>query len=538
MKTPPKEYAHALFSMLSFLDNAEYTSLDDVPNLSVRLLKVTDVDVYRYFCQKAYGTAEPGVGAAPTLCRSTTLAYYKKAISAFMPRYRMIWDEVRKEGNPTKSHAVNEIIKEVEKHEVRGTGIETMARRPMEWEEFLSLLVAARTIFCTRPEVMTLMLAVMTLQWHFIGRIDDIMNLYTSTVFPNLRHPGCLQVKMRKSKNIRSERDMPTQIYFGSMDPLVCPILNVAIHIEMYFSCDRATKRPIFGSVKKRGFTTYLEKIISSSNFKPVKRGKLGTHSLRKGPSTYSARFGVLREWISLRGRWQGKKQQVDTYIDSDVPFPDAKVASILCGPRGPCKYVVKEGGGLVINNDFFLSLVPRCIDAFGTDIAIIFARLLLWAAFKSTVLYNGDAVSIIPSDLQKKILDAWAAARFVSGKQDGADDAGDFNPIEKIGLLVSQRMDQLDIVPVLRKNDVMQDKAGGMGEEDEEGPVEVAAAEQQQQQVGVGGEEAVQNLSMQVFHLQDCGGHAERNELVICGAAEAYLDSEFQCPPYWNLSW
>jgi hypothetical protein len=248
----------------------------------------------------------------------------------------MIWDEVRKEGNPTKSHAVNEIIKEVEKHEVRGTGIETKARRPMEWEEFLSLLVAARTIFCTRPEVMTLMLAVMTLQWHFIGRIDDIMNLYTTTVFPNLRHPGCLQVKMRKSKNIRSERDMPTQIYFGSMDPLVCPILNVAIHIEMYFSCDRATKRPIFGSVKKRGFTTYLEKMISSSNFKPVKRGKLGTHSLRKGPSTYSARFGVLREWISLRGRWQGKKNKLTRILTLMCPFLMPRLRAFYAGLAAP----------------------------------------------------------------------------------------------------------------------------------------------------------------------------------------------------------
>jgi len=131
-----------------------------------------------------------------------------------------------------------------------------------------------------------------------------------------------------------------------------------------------------------------------------------------------------------------GKKKQVDTYIDADVSLPDAKVASILCGPRGPCKYMVKEG--LVIHDDFFLSLVPRCIDAFGTEIAIVFARSLLWAAFKSTVIYNGDAVSIIPSALRKKILDVWAAARLVSGQQEGADDAGDFNPIKKIGLLVS----------------------------------------------------------------------------------------------------
>jgi hypothetical protein len=92
----------------------------------------------------------------------------------------------------------------------------------------------------------------------------------------------------------------------------------------------------------------------------------------------------------------------------------------------------VKEG--LVINDNFFLSLVPRCIDAFGHNIAIALARSLLWASFESAVLVNGNAVSIIPSALQKKMLDTWAAARIVAAG--GADD-GDFNPIEKIGLLV-----------------------------------------------------------------------------------------------------
>jgi hypothetical protein len=74
-------------------------------------------------------------------------------------------------------------------------------------------------------------------------------------------------------------------------------------------------------------------------------------------------------------------------YINSDVPFLDVKVASVLCGPCGPCKYAVKEG--LVIYDDFSLFLVPRCIDAFGHDIAIIFSQALLWASFDSTVLVN-----------------------------------------------------------------------------------------------------------------------------------------------------
>ena len=139
---------------------------------------------------------------------------------------------------------------------MRGTGIKTNAHRPMEWDKFVLLLVTARTAFCTHPETMTLVLTVMTLQWHFIGQIDDIMSLYTTMVSTNLHHPGCLQVKMRKLKNIRSERDMPTQIYFGSMDPLVCPILNVAIHIEMFFPATTQQSVQFLARARKVVFLT------------------------------------------------------------------------------------------------------------------------------------------------------------------------------------------------------------------------------------------------------------------------------------------
>jgi hypothetical protein len=141
-------------------------------------------------------------------------------------------------------------------------------------------------------------------------------------------------LKMRKSKNIRSERDMPTQIFFASMDPLVCPVLNLAVYVEM-FGTEGVGKNIFEGSTPSR-FADYLDRLILSSRFHAVRAGKLGTHSLRKGPSTYASRFGLLRDWISLRGRWRTSKKQVDVYIDVDVPYPDAKVASVLCGPRGP----------------------------------------------------------------------------------------------------------------------------------------------------------------------------------------------------------
>ena len=110
---------------------------------------------------------------------------------------------------------------------------------------------------------------------------------------------------------------MPTQILFASMDPLVCPYLNLAVYVEMFGTGGLGGE--IFDCKSTRNFTNYLEKLFASPFFKAVREGMVGSHSLRKGPSTYASRYGLLRDWISLRGRWRGSKKQVNTYIDVDV---------------------------------------------------------------------------------------------------------------------------------------------------------------------------------------------------------------------------
>jgi hypothetical protein len=51
-----------------------------------------------------------------------------------MPRQRMAWDEIQKEGNPTKIQAITNLIKEIERHEVGGIGVATAACRLIEWD--------------------------------------------------------------------------------------------------------------------------------------------------------------------------------------------------------------------------------------------------------------------------------------------------------------------------------------------------------------------------------------------------------------------
>ncbi len=99
-----------------------------------------------------------------------------------------------------KSQAINNLNKEIDRHEVRGMGVATTACRPIYWDECIMLLLAAWLVFPHHKKAMYMILAVMMLQWHFIDQINDILCLATTTIEQNIHHPFCLQLKMCKSK--------------------------------------------------------------------------------------------------------------------------------------------------------------------------------------------------------------------------------------------------------------------------------------------------------------------------------------------------
>lgn len=349
-----------------------------------------------------------------------------------MPRTAMPWDDINQIGNPTKSNAVNHFVKEMKKHQVRGSGVKSNARRAFEWVEFLAVLLAARELFSA--SVMSTILAVMTLQWQMIGRIDDMMQLATSTVLKHPLYPYALNIKMCWSKNIRTEQDSPTQILFAATDSLICPILHLGIFMETV-----GTQRngKLFGN-SNRSTSGLLMTILSSPYFTPaIPTGKLGTHSIRKGAATFASRNGIVRDHIQQRGRWRGQRRQVDEYIDEFQPYPDARVAATLCGVRGPCKYVFKDGRDA--SNEFLESITPCACEVFGVEVARVLALPLLWAAYERCVLYMGREYSIIPDRFARKIKDAWIHA--------GGD--ADINPLRKVKLSMQQFGDQLHIVPL-----------------------------------------------------------------------------------------
>jgi hypothetical protein len=96
---------------------------------------------------------QPPIDALPILCASSTLWYWKKALSSsFMVYKAPTWDPVHNCGNPTKPTEVNELIQKVVKHETCGQGAEDKAHWPIEHSEFVqqqTLFERTLRIICT-----------------------------------------------------------------------------------------------------------------------------------------------------------------------------------------------------------------------------------------------------------------------------------------------------------------------------------------------------------------------------------------------------
>jgi hypothetical protein len=134
-----KSYQPHILGLMRFLDpNRIVVAFTDFTLAELGLL--TPQDTYGYLAMKAYGKPDPDGDDRPTLCRSSTLEFVKKALSSFMPNRIPAWNCLTLSGNPTKSTEVNDLIKAVKKHEVRKQGVESSAVRPLELDEFEQLI--------------------------------------------------------------------------------------------------------------------------------------------------------------------------------------------------------------------------------------------------------------------------------------------------------------------------------------------------------------------------------------------------------------
>jgi hypothetical protein len=108
-----RRYKAILSELMSSMDGVTYPKDQDFT--VEELLRITPKSLVKYMCCKCFNQPEPPDTANPTEGRASSLEFYKKAISYFMPNRLLPWNEIHKEGNPTRSSQVGELIKRVKK---------------------------------------------------------------------------------------------------------------------------------------------------------------------------------------------------------------------------------------------------------------------------------------------------------------------------------------------------------------------------------------------------------------------------------------
>ena len=343
---------------------------------------------------KIYDDEYPSEDATPKK-RSTSVDYWKKAISYFMPN-SYAWVEVAGapgHGNPTKSKIVQKILTDLQKKEVMGIGKETSQRRPFlfsEYEKVLELFRKAKDITIKHRNPL-----VMLYQWHFITRPDDCFNFLISDPRSHPHWDFVLRQQVRWSKNIKDTRNCPDQIIFGSMNPLWCIVVSIALWLEIFLGkfpdavmlFSEKTPPPkrnkqLHNKFVKSLIHTYRTQLIhyalSAESFKSIYKGDdkrpVGAYSCRKAASSYAKRCGMPGSKIDHRGRWMpsgkkaGNRVVSGVYIDPEEEANDADVACTLC-IGGPIKYKLDPSLESEITTDWLIAnVVPNIGRRYSND--------------------------------------------------------------------------------------------------------------------------------------------------------------------------
>ena len=348
----------------------DYTFSDD------ELYALHPHQILRYFAIIAYGKEEPLETDQPTHGRSSSLEFAKKAISYYMPNRNMVWNEQTQQGNPTRSTDLNDFIKNVKKKEVRKQGKPSSARRALSVNEFRQIIKKCRLPNNGYTHKYSLA-AYYIFQFHMVARVDDVMNFKCEDLTPHLEFDFALKSKMCWSKNILNEQTTSDQIVLGAADPDFCTLLSLAVHLETNIGNGLIGKESTLFGINKSVASQKLKEMFESDDFVKESEGELGSHSTRKFAATFARRNGCSKDDVDARGRWKGNKRIVDSYIDSTIPYPDAKVAASLC-VGGAIKYVLR--GESRISDDWLVQNVSSNIGRlFPQPMAVVLGNALLW---------------------------------------------------------------------------------------------------------------------------------------------------------------
>ncbi len=414
---------------MCFLDDTDYDRDHVFPE--EQLHHIRPWDILRWFNLKVYGTEEPAADTEPQV-RSNSVLCWKKMLSYFMPNNHHPWNDITEQGNPTRARDILKLIRAIKKSEARHQGVASQARRPLMETEYRRALVIARTK--NDHLVRFGVPALLSIQTALIGRVDDVTqwkkeNFKAHNTFPTF----AAKARLNWSKNVNEERDAPWQILLGSMDPDFCVLLNVGLWLEVQldthlgamlspYVLSFSNNNEVPEGGKRANFTAMnnMKAIFTHNDFSANNPGgNLGTHSLRKFASTWARRNGASKDEKDYRGRWKVTRVS-DVYDDVELPYPDAKVASLLC-VGGPCSYRVKEGANVT---DLWIreNVVPRTTATYDNELALITGKAILWLCFS-------EFSARVPETMLNRILQRYGTIRQLG---EG------INPIEKQLLVVT----------------------------------------------------------------------------------------------------
>ena len=493
-----RQYFPYLCRFLGYLDGTMYNHRVQGPFPPARLLQIQPEQFLKWLTFCAYGKDEIGPQDRPTEWRVDTIAFAKKAVSFYMPHHGE-WNCSTSYGNPTRDKSILRFIQEVKKHQVRKQGRASRVKRDMTLPEFkkaIELLEAGsyRNIRWT---------SCLRLQFNLIGRGDDVHEMDTKNLKRHPQFEFALQTTLNWSKNVKDERDCPPQIMLGSMNPLFCVLLDLAIYLEVKFSRDgslhsqyvytdeideKAPKQCLAAysrAVKKQVFDNYAFLVLSCQT-----AGGLGVHSIRKFPASWIKTVGGTQDEIDVRGRWKGVSgNRVSTrYINPEQQYTDAKMAGLLC-MDGPVKYEFETGAA--VGRAFFLQYVCPAISRYFPDtsmMADVLGPPLLWACFDPSMQHR------MPDWLRTRVRDGYASCR-------PPDYPEDVNPIKKSLLVIFQVGDQVCIERCVPEDDGQCDNDGNVvARVNNDNPV---AQQQDRMRNQFGRREFANQLTAQLHNIQ-----------------------------------
>lgn len=425
------DYYDTLRAFLGYIDGVKYGRGHVFSN--ERLSRVVPEEIVQFFNFKAYGDPNPSSDARPTHGRSSALYYYKKAISQCLPNKHIPWNDLARAGNPTRSIAVNDMVKRVAKFETRGQGAPSKARRPFKESEFREVLAQCRE---SNDDIYTkyMVPALLCFQFHMIGRVDDCCHWQKQNFGVNAAHPQkSAQARLAWSKNVHEERDAPWQHLFGSMDWVFCVLLSVGIWLEVFLgTVVGAAQRPLVfafsndldpetaGDKTKDKVYRVLSKVLAYLNVEAVldDDGNVGSHSVRKLSSTYVRSNGVTKDDKEYRGRWK-RRRVSDDYDDIQLDSVDANVAKILC-VGGVCHYRVADPA--CTNSFITTNVTPNITAVYGEGLGVLLGRAILWFVYTENADY-------VPPEMVQRIKTAYEETRTLPDDQ---------NPVQRVEQVVS----------------------------------------------------------------------------------------------------